>query len=153
MELKPSPARLVDVHAFEPGDPLELTLFLSRVAAGFTSPADDHVDQKLDLNAYCVENAAATILGRVEGDSMTGYGIFDGDIVVVNRALEPKDDDIVVAVLDGEMTVKKLRVRGKNGGRRVWLVSGNEAYPPIEVLEGHELLIRGVVTHVIHSCR
>ena len=159
MELVPSVpsnplghARLVDVAPFEPGDPLELPLYLSRVPAGFASPADDHVDGKLNLNEYLVKNPAATHFARVEGDSMVDEGINEGDIVVVDRSVEPADGKIVVAALNGELTVKKLRVTGKNGGRRVWLVSGNEAYAPVEVLEGHELVIWGVVTHVIHKC-
>lgn len=153
MELVHRPARLLDVQPFEPGDPLELPLFLSRVPAGFASPADDHVDGKLDLNAYCVQNAAATFLGRIEGDSMIGAGIYDGDVAVVDRSVEPKDGDIIVAALDGAFTVKRLRVSGKNGDRRVWLVAENEAYPAVELLEGHELVIWGVVTHVVHKCR
>lgn len=152
MELMPSPARLVHVAPFEGGDPLELPLYLSHVPAGFASPADDHVDATLDLNAYCVTNPASTYLARVEGDSMLEYNIHDGDIVVVDRSVEPVSGKIVVAALNGELTVKRLRVTGQNGSRRVWLEPGNEAYPPIEVLEGHELVIWGVVTHVIHRC-
>lgn len=149
----PSPARLVNVAPFEAGDPLELPLYLSRVPAGFASPADDHVDRKLDLNEYCVSNPAATHLAEVEGDSMVEAGIHPGDVVVVDRSVEPKDGDVVVAALNGELTVKQLRVRGRNGNRRVWLVAANELYPPIEVMEGHELVIWGVVTHVIHKFR
>lgn len=147
------PARLTDVHPFEAGDPLELPLYLSRVPAGFANPADDHVDGKLDLNAYCVKNPAATHLARVEGDSMIEAGIREGDVVVIDRSVEPTDGDIVVAALNGELTVKRLRVSGKNGGRKVWLVAENDAYPAIELLEGHELVIWGVVTHVVHKCR
>ena len=160
MELRPfvpsnpnaATTRLVGVQPYEAGDPLELPLYLSRVPAGFANPADDHVDAKLDLNAYCVTNPAATHLARVEGDSMIEFGIREGDVVVVDRSVEPVDGKIVIAALNGELTVKKLRVTGKNGAKRMWLVAGNEAYAAIELQEGHELVIWGVVTHVIHRC-
>jgi DNA polymerase V len=147
----PATSRLVGVRPFEAGDPLELPLYLSRVPAGFANPADDHVDQKLDLNAYCVRNPASTYMARVEGDSMVEFGIHDGDLVVVDRSVEAVDGKIVVAALNGELTVKKLRVTGKNGTRRVWLVAGNEAYPAIEVQEGHELVVWGVVTQIVRT--
>jgi DNA polymerase V len=145
-------SRLVGVRTFEAGDPLELPLYLSRVPAGFASPADDHVDAKLDLNEHCVKNPASTHLARVEGYSMIEFGINDGDVVVVDRSVEPVDGKIVIAALNGELTVKKLRITGKNGTKRMWLVAGNPDYPPTELLEGHELVIWGVVTHVIHKC-
>lgn len=153
MELQRQPTRLVHPVAFEAGDPLELPLYLSRVSAGFTSPADDHVDRTLDLNAHCVQNPASTYLAEIEGDSLVDLGIFPGDIAVVDRSVEPDDGDVVVAALNGELVAKVLRVRGRNGSRRVWLVAANEAYPPIEVLEGHDLVIWGVVTNVIHRLR
>ncbi len=83
--------------------------------------------------------------GRVEAASLAGH--------TVDRSAEPRDGDIVVAALDGAFTVKRLKVTGRNGGRRVWLVAENEAYPAVEVLEGHELVIWGVVAHVVHKCR
>ena len=147
----PATSRLVDIQPFEAGDPLELPLYLSRVPAGFANPAYDHVEAKLDLNAYCVKNPASTYMARVEGDSMIEFGIHDGDLVVVDRSVEAVDGKIVVASLNGELTVKKLRVTGKNGGRRMWLVAGNEAYAPIELLEGHELVIWGVVTQIVRT--
>jgi DNA polymerase V len=95
-----------------------------------------------------VKNPVATHLARIEGDSMVDAGIREGDVVVIDRSVEPGDGDIVVAALNGELTVKRLRVLGKNGRRKVWLVAENEAYPPIELLERHELVIWDVVTHV-----
>ena len=145
-------ASLVDVAPFEPGDPLELTLYLSRVPAGFANPADDHVDVRIDLQEHLVRNPASTFVGWIEGDSLVEYGIHDGDLAVVDRSVEPVDGKFVVAALDGEFLVKKLQVTGKNGSERVWLVSGHPSYAPIEVLEGHELVIWGVVTYVIHKC-
>ena len=155
MELSTTQARLLDVQPFEAGNrgrvPLELPLYLSRVPAGFASPADDHVEAKIDLQEHLVRNPAATYLGRIEGDSLVEFGIHDGDMVVVDRSVEPVDGKFVVAALNGEFLVKKLRVTGKNGNRRVWLVSGHDDYPPIEVLEGHELVIWGVVTQIIRT--
>lgn len=122
-------------------------LFLSRVAAGFPSPADDHVDQDLDLHAYLVRNPAGTYFARAEGDSMTGKGIHDGDLLVIDRTLEPANGHTVVAVVHGEMLVKEYR----KVGRRVLLLAHNELYPPVELRDGEAGRIWGVVTHVIHD--
>lgn len=131
-----------------PARPLRLRRYACRVAAGFPSPADDHLEGPLDLNAHLVAHPAATFVVRVAGDSMAGAGIRDGDLLVVDRAREPAPDAIVVAVVDGELTVKRLRV-GPRG--RVRLEAENPAYPPIEPGEGAELRIWGVVAHAIHS--
>ena len=127
--------------------PLPLPLYGSRVAAGFPSPADDHLEKPLDLNEHLVRHPAATYFVRVEGDSMDGAGIRNGDILVVDRALEPRSGSIVVAVVNGELTVKRLDIRD----RRLWLVPENPAYAPIEIREGTELAIWGVVAHAIRS--
>ena len=149
MELRRLGLRATDVIPYAPGPPLPLPLLLTRVPAGFASPADDHVDCSLDLNDLVVKHPAATFFVRVEGDSMTGANITDGDILVVDRAVEPADGKIVVAVLDGELAVKRIRVRGG----RVCLVSENDLYPPIPVEGEQELVIWGVVTHVVHACK
>ncbi len=124
-----------------------LPLFSSRVAAGFPSPADDHLEDHLDLNEHLVRHPAATFLVRVQGDSMTGAGIQHGDLLVVDRSLEPKSGTIVIAVVNGELTVKRLKV--DSGG--VWLVPENPNYPRLEIREGMDLTIWGVVVHVVHS--
>ncbi|HEB77999.1 MAG TPA: translesion error-prone DNA polymerase V autoproteolytic subunit [Methylothermaceae bacterium] len=126
---------------------LPLPLYGSRIAAGFPSPADDHQEDSLDLNAHLVKHPAATFFVRVEGDSMTGAGIHHGDLLVVDRALEPKPGDIVVAVVDGELTVKRLEARDG----RLWLMPENPDYPPLEIREGTEFLIWGVVAHAVRS--
>jgi DNA polymerase V len=126
---------------------LPLTLYATRVAAGFPSPADDYVEGQLDLNSHLIKHPAATFFVRVAGDSMIGAGIHSGDILVVDRALEPVDGKIVIAVLDGELTVKRLRRRDGV----VCLVAENEHYPLIPINEDMDFMIWGVVTSVIHQ--
>ena len=125
---------------------LELPLYATKVAAGFPSPADDYVEGTLDLNEYLVKRPAATFFVRVTGDSMIGAGIHPGDILIVDRSLEPVDGKIVIAVLDGELTVKRLRRRDGV----VYLVAENEHYPLIAISEEMDFMIWGVVTSVIH---
>lgn len=149
MELRPFGLRATEVTPYAPGPPRALPFLLTRVPAGFASPADDHVDCTLDLNDLVIKHPAATFFVRVEGDSMTGANISDGDVLVVDRAVEPTDGKIVVAVLDGELAVKRIRVREG----RVYLVSENDLYPPIPVEGEQELVIWGVVTHVVHACK
>ncbi len=125
---------------------IELPLFLESVSAGFPSPADDYLEGKLDLNDYLIMNPAATFLVRVTGDSMTNSGIYSGDLLIVDRSLEPKDGNIVIAVIDGELTVKRLRyVKNK-----LSLVPENPKYKPIEITESMNFEVWGVVSTVIH---
>ncbi len=125
----------------------ELPLFLSRIPAGFPSPADDYLDKKLDLNEHLIKHPAATFFVKVKGDSMINAGIHSGDILVVDRSLEPSDKKIVVAVLNGDFTVKRVcKIKDK-----LYLVSENDDYAPIEIKENAEFEIWGVVVHVIHS--
>lgn len=127
--------------------PLELPLYATKVAAGFPSPADDYVEGQLDLNSHLVKHPAATFFVRVAGDSMIGAGIHPGDILVVDRSLEPVNGKIVIAVLNGELTVKRLRRRDGV----VCLVAENEHYPRIPIHEETDFMIWGVVTSVIHA--
>ncbi len=126
---------------------LPLPLYTSRIAAGFPSPADDHLEAPLDLNEHLVKHPAATFVVKVDGDSMTGAGIYNGDLLVVDRSLEAKSGSIVVAVVNGELTVKRLVIER----RRARLIPENPAYKPIEVRDGLDLVIWGVVAHVIRS--
>jgi DNA polymerase V len=125
-------------------------LFLSRVAAGFPSPADDYVEEGIDLNAHLIQHPAATFFLRVQGDSMIGAGIFDRDLLVVDRSLDPVSGAVVIAVLDGDLTVKRLALLPGGG---VELRPENPEFPVLRLGEGQELNIWGVVTHVIHSVR
>ncbi|TVM02595.1 MAG: peptidase S24, partial [Candidatus Brocadia sp. WS118] len=119
----------------------------TRVSAGFPSPADDHIQKKLDLNELVIKHPAATFFVRVNGDSMKNAGIFHDDILVVDRALDPKNNDIIVCVLNGEFAVKRF-VKNK---RRIVLYPENPDYTPIEVTEEMEFQVWGVVPYVIHK--
>ena len=122
-------------------------LYLSRVCAGFPSTADDYIDQDIDLNKHLIKNPLATFIVYAEGDSMIGEGIYSGDALIVDRSLQPRHESIVIACIDGEMIVKKLEYReGKP-----YLVAANPNYPAIEIREGDELIIWGVVTKNIHN--
>lgn len=122
-------------------------LYLSKVAAGFPSPADNYVERRLDLNEHLIKHKEATFFVRVNGDSMTGAGIFDNDLLVVDRAVNPEVGRIVVASINGELTVKRLM---RNEGK-MWLVAENSAYAPIEMKDGMEFVIWGVVTSAVHT--
>ena len=125
---------------------LKRPLLLTKVAAGFPSPADDFMDNRLDLNTYIVKNPASTYYVKVTGDSMVGAGIFSGDILVVDRSIRPTNNRIVVAMIDGDFTVKRLRLHGD----KVFLISENSQYAPIEVTE-MDLVVWGIVTFTIHK--
>ena len=122
-------------------------LSLTEVAAGFPSPADDFLESELDLNEYLVSNPPSTFLVRVSGLSMTGAGIFPGDILVVDRSLNSGHNKIIIAVVDGEMTVKRL-MRGPKGW---FLQAENRRYPPIHIEGKSELVIWGIVVAVIRK--
>jgi len=110
-------------------------LFLSKVPAGFPSPADDYIEETLDLNQHLIKHKAATFFVRVTGDSMLGAGIHDGDLLIVDRSLEPNDKSVVVAVVNGEFTVKRIK---KEKGKS-WLMSENEKYQPTEMKDGRRV--------------
>ena len=122
-------------------------IFTEQVAAGFPSPADDYLEGNLDLNEYLIKHPVATFFVRVTGDSMIGAGIHSGDLLIVDRALEATSGKAVIAVVNGELTVKKL-VR-RDGV--IYLMPENDKYKPIEVKDEIDLEIWGVVTSVIHG--
>lgn len=104
---------------------VRVPMFAAAVAAGFPSPADDYVERALDLNEHLIEHPAATYCVRASGNSMVGTGIHDGDLLIVDRAIEPRDGSIAIAVIDGELTVKRIRRHGE----RLLLVPANSDYP------------------------
>ncbi len=124
-----------------------LPLYLSRIKAGFPSPAEDYLDKKLDLNEYLIKHPASTFFVKVKGDSMAGAGITSGDILIVDRSLDPKDKSIVVAVVNGDFTVKRIC----KDGQRLFLVAENPKYPLMEIKDDMDFEVWGVVVHVIHS--
>ena len=128
---------------------LRLPLFLSRISAGFPSPADDYVEGRLSLDGHFIPRPEATFFLRVQGDSMVGAGIHDGDLLIVDKSLEPRHGSIVIAEVHGELTVKRLY--RKNG--EIALLAENPAYRPIPISEESRLVVWGVVTNVVHSLR
>ena len=127
--------------------PLVLDLCGWAVPAGFPSPAADHTQKRIDLNDHLIRNKEATFIFKVKGDSMVGAGIYEGDALVIDRSIEAKHNNIVLAVLNNEFTVKRLYKRGGV----VKLVAENNLYPPIVVKSGEELSIWGVVTYNLHK--
>ena len=125
---------------------LELPLFISKVSAGFPSPAQDYVEQTLDLNELCIKRPAATFFVRVDGDSMIDAGIFSNDILIVDRSVKPAHGDVVVAQVNGEFTVKELCLRPA-----LMLVPHNKSFEPISFADDSELQILGVVTNVLRQ--
>lgn len=129
------------------------------VVAGFPSPAEQYQETPLDLNELLVKRPAATYFVRVEGDSMVGAGICDGDLLVVDRSLRPADGDVIIACVDGDFTVKTLRVGGNRGngdwgtgnGGEIRLAAANPKYPDIVLKPGQELDYFGKVTACIHQ--
>ena len=117
------------------------------VAAGFPSPADDHLDNSLDLVELLIKRPAATFFVRATGSSMQGVGIREGDILIVDRSENPVNDSMVVAAVDGECLVKIYRTNGK----RVWLQSANPLFPALPVSEENDFQIWGVVTGVVRQ--
>ena len=124
-----------------------LPYYEAKVPAGFPSPAADYEENQLDLNKHLIKNPAATFFVRVSGDSMIGAGINDGDLLIVDRSLDPKDKNVVIAVIDGELTVKRIRIRRK----KITLEAENINYSSKEVSEHSDFQVWGVVTNVIHS--
>lgn len=128
---KPTPVRFYDIG----------------VSAGFPSPADDYKEKKLDLNDLLIRQPEATFFAKASGDSMTGAGIFDGDMLIVDRSITATDGKIVIAVVNGELTVKRFKLVG----RTAQLHAENPKYSPITLCESDNVNVWGVVTNVIHS--
>jgi len=124
-----------------------LNLFLSPVAAGFPSPASDYIDKSVDLNEILIKNKPATFLVRALGDSMINSGIFPGDILIIDKSVTPNHKNIVIAILNGEFTVKRL-IKEKD---RIILRPENIKYKDFEIKEDDDFKIWGVVTFVIHN--
>jgi len=137
----------IRVFKAEIGAPLEIPFVEEGIKAGFPSPAQDYVEQSIDLNKLIIKHPSSTFFARVDGNSMENTYIMDGDIAVIDRSLEVYDGCKVVANIDGEYVMKTIKIEKD----KVLLIAENPDYPPITVTHDQNLIIWGVVTHVIHK--
>ena len=136
----------LELYTSDTSTTLSMPYFENGVSAGFPSPAEDHMHSKIDLNNLLIENPSATYYVRVNGDSMLGAGILSGDLLIVDRSIEVTNNCIVVAHLDGEFTVKRIK-KIKN---KIFLQAENNNYKPIEITKEMDFELFGVVAHAIH---
>jgi len=139
-------SQYLDIYSAQTVTELDLPL-LEGVHAGFPSPAADFIDISIDLNKHLIKHPSATFYARTKGDSMKDAGIFDGDLLIVDKSIDPVDGKIAICYIDGEFTVKRI----KKQNNELWLMPANEAYQPIQLQEDNNLIIWGIVTHVIKS--
>lgn len=149
-ESKPIPGPSIVIFKADVSTELPLAYADAGIKAGFPSPAGDFPLETIDLNKDLIDHPAATFYGRVSGDSMAGEGITDGDILVIDRSLEPEEGDLAVCCIEGEFTVKRIH-RGKSGC--IWLVPSNHAYEPIRITPDNEFIVWGIVSHTIKPNR
>ncbi len=126
---------------------MDLPFVENGISAGFPSPADDFLDLSIDLNKELIQNPSATFYGRVKGDSMVDAGLSDGDLLIIDKSLEPTDSKIAVCFIDGEFTVKRIKIERDI----IWLIAENKNYKPIKVTSENDFIIWGIVTTVIKS--
>ena len=138
--------KTLELYASDTSTTLNMPYFENGVSAGFPSPAEDHMHSKIDLNNLLIENPSATYYVRVNGDSMLGAGIVNGDLLIVDRSLEVTNNCIVVAHVDGEFTVKRI----KKIKKKIFLQAENNNYKPIEITKEMDFELFGVVAHAIH---
>lgn len=140
---------LLEIHPVDTENGLSLPYADGGIKAGFPSPAQDFMDLAIDLNKELIKHPSATFYGRVKGDSMIDAGINDGDVLIIDKSLDPRDGDMAVCFVDGEFTIKYIRIEEK----AIWLVPANEQYPPIKVTEENDFMIWGIVTFSIKKQR
>ena len=128
---------------------IKCPLFAKSISAGFPSPANDYIEKKLDLNEHLIENPSSTFYMRVSGNSMNDAFIYNEDIVIVDRSLNVKNNNIVIAVINGEMTIKRFI----NTNGTTFLTPENKKYPKIEIKENDDFSIWGIVTYIIHKAK
>jgi len=139
--------RALEIYPPDLSRSMDLPFVNQGISAGFPSPADDFLDIKIDLNREFIKNPNATFYARVRGKSMIGAGLNDGDLLIIDRSLEPENKKIAVCFIDGEFTVKRI----KKEKDTVWLLPENEEYQPIKVTADNEFIIWGIVTTVIKN--
>jgi DNA polymerase V len=127
----------------------EIPMAGTAISAGFPSPADDFLERRLEISELLVKNPEATFYAKVQGNSMQDAGIDDGDILIVDKSLTPKNGDIAVCYLDGEFTVKKIEIKKQE----IRLIPANNNYPPVKITEDHDFTIWGVVTFTVKKHR
>ena len=127
-----------------------ISVELPEIKAGFPSPAQDYVENGIDLNRELVKNPSSTFFGRARGNSMEGAGIFDGDLLIIDKSLEPREGAIAVCFIDGEFTLKRIHFEKHDGlVTAIWLQPENEQFSPIKVTQDNQFIIWGVVTYTI----
>ncbi len=141
--------RNLEIHNIDISTSLPLQYADEGIRAGFPSPAQDYIEQAIDLNKEIIKHPASTFYGRVVGDSMRDEGIEEGDILVIDKSLELLDDDLAVCFIDGEFTVKRVRLETD----AAWLVPSNPDYPLIKVTKENEFIVWGIVTYTIKKNR
>ena len=139
----------IAIHKIDTSSSLPLQFADEGIKAGFPSPAQDYLEQAIDLNKELIRHPASTFYGRVVGDSMRDEGIEEGDILVIDKSLELLNDDLAVCYIDGEFTVKRVRLEPD----AAWLVPSNNNYPPIKVTKDNEFMVWGIVTYTIKKNR
>lgn len=139
----------IDIYRADRESDLSLPFADMGIKAGFPSPAQDFMDLSIDLNNELIRHPASTFYGRVKGDSMIDAGVNDGDILIIDKSLEPKNGDMAVCFIDGEFTIKYIKIEKTV----IWLVPANEHYKPIKVTEENDFLIWGIVTYSIKKQR
>ena len=137
----------LDLFSIIKNTQIKTPIFLDKISAGFPSPATDYMENKLDLNEYLIKHPAATFIVKASGSSMINAEIYSGDLLIVDRSLTPRNNNIVIASIFGDLTVKRIKKKEKS----FFLVSANENYPSIKVNEEMECFVWGVVTYVIHE--
>jgi len=137
----------IDFYSAMTDTELLIPMAAEGISAGFPSPAQDFLDGSIDLNKELIRNPSSTFYGRVKGDSMKDLGIHEGDLLVIDKSLEPCNGKIAVCYIDGEFTMKRIKIENDC----CWLIPANDAYKPIKVTEENDFLIWGVVVHVIKS--
>jgi DNA polymerase V len=145
--LKLHQSKTLDIYSALTDTALELPLVSEGISAGFPSPALDFIDLTIDLNKHLIKHPASTFYGRVKGQSMKDEGIHDGDLLVIDKSLDPIDGKIAVCYLDGEFTIKRIKLEKEI----CWLMPANPLYEPIKVTDENDFLIWGIVTHVIKA--
>ncbi len=139
----------IEIYSAETETELVLPVADEGIKAGFPSPAQDFMDVAIDLNKELVKHPSSTFYGRVKGDSMIDAGIFDGDLLIIDKSLEPHNGDMAVCFIDGEFTLKYIKIEEKV----IWLIPANKNYQPIKVTEANDFLIWGIVTYSIKKQR